>query len=159
MGKTSVDGPGGDMKLRVFLAGLAVALSFVLSGGNAYGQQRDPKADARSATYYGLPEFAHGSYLSSGRVLVTFNALPADGAYEVIGPISVYKRGYGGLATARQLLANRARELGANAVVEAGVWLAPAFPAKVAPHGAGIAVRVMHPDVLQSLMDDYSSWE
>lgn len=158
-GKTSVDGPGGDMKLRVFLAGLAVALTFALAGGNAYGQQRDPRADARSATYYGLPEFAHGSYISPGRVLMSFNALPGEGTYEVIGPINVYKRWYGGLSTARRILADRARELGANAVVETRVWLAPAFPAKLAPHGSGIAIRVDHPDVLQSLMGDGSSWE
>jgi hypothetical protein len=159
MGKTSGDGPGGDMKFRVFFAGLAVVLSFALSGGKAYGQQRDPKADARSATYYGLPEFAHGSYVSSGRVLLSFNGLPADSAYEVIGPISVYKRWYGGLSTARRMLADQARALGANAIVETRVWLAPAFPAKAAPHGSGIAIRVNHPDVLQSLMGDGSSWE
>jgi len=93
------------------------------------------------------------------KILVTFNALPAVGDYEVIGPISVYKRWFGGIGTAMRLLGEKARELGANAVVESSVWLAPAFPAQVAPHGKGIAVRINDPKILQALADASSTWE
>jgi hypothetical protein len=94
-----------------------------------------------------------------GKILVTFNALPAEGAFEVIGPISVHKRWFGGTTAAIPLLANKARELGANAVVETRIWLAPAFPANVAPHGSGIAVRINDPSLINKLADQSSYWE
>lgn len=95
----------------------------------------------------------------AGKVLVTFNQLPASGDFEVIGPISVYKRWFGGTGAAMQLLGQKAREIGANAVVESRVWLAPAFPAQVAPHGSGIAVRIRDAKILEALVDEASSWE
>jgi len=139
------------MKLRGLVGALAIVLSFVVFCCGAHGAVGEEQTAGGS--------YASTSDIQSGRVLVTFNALPPDGGYEVIGPISVYKRWFGGLATARRLLADRARELGANAVVESRLWLAPAFPAQVAPHGSGIAVRVTHPEVLQNLVDEASSWE
>jgi hypothetical protein len=95
----------------------------------------------------------------AGKVLVTFNQLPASGDYEIIGPISVFKRWFGGTGASMQLLGQKARELGANAVVESRVWLAPAFPAQVAPHGSGIAVRIRDIKILEALVDEASSWE
>lgn len=93
------------------------------------------------------------------RTLVTFNRLPATGDYEVIGPIEVYSRWFGSPRKAMTLLGEKARSMGANAVVEAGVWLAPAFPATVAPHGTGIAVRINDHQLLEKLADSSSTWE
>lgn len=95
----------------------------------------------------------------AGKVLVTFNQLPPIGTYEIVGPISVFKRWFGGTGAAMQLLGEKARELGANAVVDSHVWLAPAFPAQVAPHGSGMAIRVKDPKVLEALADESSTWE
>lgn len=95
----------------------------------------------------------------SDKILVTFNALPAAGNFEVLGPIYVFKRWFGGTGAAMSLLGEKARSMGANAVVESSVWLAPAFPAQVAPHGKGIAVRVNDPKLLQALADESSTWE
>lgn len=95
----------------------------------------------------------------AGKVLVTFNQLPPIGTYQIIGPISVFKRWFGGTGAAMQLLGEKARELGANAVVDSRVWLAPAFPAQVAPHGSGMAIRVKDPKVLEALADESSTWE
>lgn len=118
--------------------------------------------DHRTATY-GIPLSAHG--LASGltdplkRTLVTFNALPQAGDYEILGRVDVYSRFFGSTRTAMKLLAEKARAMGANAVVETGVWMAPAFPVPVAPHGTGIAVRVRDRELLQRLGDSTSHWE
>jgi hypothetical protein len=106
-----------------------------------------------------LPEWLSTRYARAGKVLVTFNKVPATIDYEVIGPVEIYSRWFGGFGTARGLLGEKARQMGANAVVETGLWLAPSFPVPVAPHARGIAVRI--PDIwdLERLADSASTWE
>ncbi|HXE39544.1 MAG TPA: hypothetical protein VN639_13815 [Azonexus sp.] len=140
------------MKSRVFLPSYVLALSLCFSTGQACAQAGQPESGAQAAAYPISPAQA-------GKVLVTFNGLPPEGSYELVGPISVFKRWFGGTGTAMRLLGERARELGANAVVSSSVWLAPAFPAQVAPHGKGIAIRVKDPQVLEALADQASTWE
>lgn len=155
------------MKSRVFLPSYGLALALCLLAGQACAQagqpEAGPQAPASLATDGPAPKAPDGagpvSPVQAGKVLVTFNALPPEGSYELVGPISVFKRWFGGTGTAMRLLGERARELGANAVVATSVWLAPAFPAQVAPHGKGIAIRVKDPRVLEMLADEASTWE
>lgn len=119
--------------------------------------------DNRTATY-GNPWLASGTKgptatTLNSRTLVTLNALPAEGDYEVIGRIEVYSRWFGSTRKAMTLLGEKARSMGANAVVEATIWQAPAFPATVAPHGTGIAVRINDHQLLEKLADSSSTWE
>lgn len=95
----------------------------------------------------------------NSKTLVTFNSLPAQGDFEVLGRIEVYSRWFGSTRKAMTLLGEKARSMGANAVVETGVWQAPAFLATVAPHGTGIAVRINDYQLLEKLADSSSTWE
>lgn len=118
--------------------------------------------DHRTATY-GNPwrGSTNGptAHTLNNKTLVTFNSLPAQGDFEVLGRIDVYSRWFGSTRKAMTMLGEKARSLGANAVVEAGVWQAPAFPATVAPHGTGIAVRIKDIQILEKLADSSSTWE
>jgi hypothetical protein len=84
-------------------------------------------------------------------VLLINSALPAGVAHDVIGRVDVFQRSYGGIGDAAKLLGNKGREVGANAIVEYRVWLAPAGFAAAAPHGTGIAVRVRDARRLEEL--------
>jgi uncharacterized protein YbjQ (UPF0145 family) len=95
----------------------------------------------------------------TGKVLILGGPLPADLRHEVVGHIGVFKRGFGGTGEAFHMLGDKARALGANAVIDARVWLAPAFPVNVAPHGRGIAVRVQDPTALEELGKTGGRWE
>lgn len=136
------------MKATGFARTLACFAAALLAANLAWAEP--PPPDKAAPTIIGE---------HAGKILVSFNQLPASGDFEIIGPISVYKRWFGGTGAAMQLLGQKARELGANAVVESRVWLAPAFPAQVAPHGSGIAVRIRDIKILEALVDDASSWE
>lgn len=118
--------------------------------------------DHRTATY-GNPwrgsTTGPGAHMLNNKTLVTFNSLPAQGNFEVLGRIEVYSRWFGSTRKAMTMLAEKARSLGANAVVETAVWQAPAFPATVAPHGTGIAVRIKDLQLLEKLADSSSTWE
>lgn len=137
---------------------LAAAASLTCAAASA----QSVLLDQRSATY-GNPW--HGSttgpsaHTLNTKTLVTFNSLPAQGDFEVLGRIDVYSRWFGSTRKAMTLLGEKARSMGANAVVEAGVWQAPAFPATVAPHGTGIAVRIKDLQLLEKLADSSSTWE
>lgn len=142
------------------LLGVCIATALMLFGTNASAQSI--LIDSRSATYGDpWPAGRKGptATILNTRTLVTFNSLPAEGDYEVIGRIEVYSRWFGTPRKAMALLGEKARSMGANAVVETGVWLAPAFPATVAPHGTGIAVRINDHQLLERLADSSSTWE
>lgn len=118
--------------------------------------------DHRTATY-GTPWHGNttgpSAHTLNTKTLVTFNSLPAQGDFEILGRIEVYSRWFGSNRKAMTMLSEKAKSMGANAVVEAGVWQAPAFPATAAPHGTGIAVRIKDIQLLEKLADSTSTWE
>jgi len=59
------------------------------------------------------------------KVFVTQQALPANIPYEVISQIEVGKVWYGGSDSVLVSMADRARELGANAVIQVRTWHQP----------------------------------
>ncbi|NTV71558.1 MAG: hypothetical protein HGA71_15605 [Azonexaceae bacterium] len=140
---------------------LALLIALTITGWPAGAQSI--LLDHRTATY-GNPWVTTGIQgASSGgvesRTLVTTNALPAEGDFKIIGPLNVHARWPGSTHKATKLLAEQAKSLGANAVVEARVWQDLAFPAGIAPHGSGIAVRIKDEELLRSLTNSASTWE
>jgi uncharacterized protein YbjQ (UPF0145 family) len=111
------------------------------------------------ATHNSTPPTPATAQPYTGKVLVLMEKIPKDVDHEVIGPISVYKRGYGGTGEAFRMLGDKGRAMGANAIVEARVTLAQAFPARLAPHGRGIAVHVKNPKQLEEIAATVGRWE
>jgi len=79
---------------------------------------------------------------SQERVFVTKQSLPTSVAFVRISTIDVGKVWYGSADGALVAMADRARELGANAIIETRTWHQPAGWAWSAPQGSGLAVRV-----------------
>jgi len=85
-------------------------------------------------------------YLShSNRVYVTSASLPATAKYEILGQVEVGKVWYGSSDNVLQSLADGARELGADAVVQVKTWHQPSGWAWAAPHGSGKAIKITEP--------------
>lgn len=72
-------------------------------------------------------------------VFVTEQTLPPD-SYEQVAVLDVTKVFYGTRAAAFQAMADMARELGADAVIEARAWFRPVGWALASPQGSGKAV-------------------
>ncbi|MGO9266829.1 MAG: hypothetical protein ACLQBA_18440 [Candidatus Binataceae bacterium] len=85
-----------------------------------------------------------------GRVLVTQQALPPDVEFTLIGTIDVGKVWYGSSSNVLSSMADRARELGANAVVQVRTWHQPSGFSWAAPHGSGQAVLIKDINALGS---------
>ncbi len=81
----------------------------------------------------------------SSRILVTSANLPATAKYEVLGQLEVGKVWYGSSRNVLQSLADGARNLGADAVVEVKTWRQPSGWSWAAPHGSGMAVKITEP--------------
>jgi hypothetical protein len=71
--------------------------------------------------------------------------------YEVIGIIDVGKIWYSGADGIRGEMAQRARALGADAVINAKQWRQPSGFAWAAPHGRGEAVKLLDKDKARAL--------
>ncbi len=84
------------------------------------------------------------------KVFVTEQALPADVEFDLIGTIDVGKVWYGSSQNVLTSMADRARELGANAVIQAKTWHQPSGFSWAAPHGSGQAVHLKDVNVLAS---------
>jgi len=85
------------------------------------------------------------------KVFVTEQSLPAGVAFEVISTIDVGKIWYGSSNNVLSSMAERARELGANAVIQVKTWHQPSGFSWAAPHGSGQAVRIADMEALKSL--------
>jgi hypothetical protein len=144
-----------------FLTRLCLMIALVVSGLPALAQSI--LIDPITATYGNpwitpLPKGKSASPLDA-KVLVTTSALPAEGEFETLGALYVQSRWPGSTSKARKLLAEQAKDMGANVVVESRVWQGLAFPAIVAPQGSGIAVRIKDHELIESLVGSGSSWE
>lgn len=142
-------GKGNTMAARILRPALAILL-LATSLGSATAQTYAPAFRSDSLGQQAL---------RGDKILVTKKSLPATGAYEVIESISVYSRWFGTKDDALRMLRERARDMGANAVVDSVTWLAPAFPATVAPHAMGTAVRIREIELLEAMADSTSTWE
>lgn len=74
-------------------------------------------------------------------IFITKETLPPD-SYEMVAQIEVGKVWYGSSRSVFKSLADRARELGADAVIEVKTWHQPSGWSWAAPHGSGTAVKI-----------------
>lgn len=81
----------------------------------------------------------------SNRVYVTGASLPTTVKYKVLAQLEVGKVWHGSSDNVFESLADAARELGADAVVEVETWHQPAGWSWAAPHGSGKAVKIIEP--------------
>jgi uncharacterized protein YbjQ (UPF0145 family) len=81
----------------------------------------------------------------NNRIYVTSANAPATAKYEVLGQVEVGKVWYGSSQDVLQSLADAARKLGADAVVEVQTWLQPSGWSWAAPHGSGKAIKITEP--------------
>ncbi|MDX2300228.1 MAG: hypothetical protein NW204_10930 [Xanthomonadaceae bacterium] len=81
----------------------------------------------------------------SNRIYVTRAALPPTAKYEVLGDLEVGKVWYGSSGKVLVSLADGARKLGADAVVEVKTWHQPSGWSWAAPHGSGKAIKITEP--------------
>jgi hypothetical protein len=86
------------------------------------------------------PESQHAP--TTEQIFITAQSLPPSVEYERISQIDYGKAWYGDSTDAYAAMAKRARELGANAVIEARTWYQPSGFSWAAPHGTGLAVRI-----------------
>lgn len=75
-------------------------------------------------------------------VFVTKASLPAD-TFEAIADLEESKGWYGSTDNTQQALADRARELGADAVLNMKSWHAPSAGAWASPYSSGKAVKLL----------------
>ena len=94
----------------------------------------------------GTPPISETKYAPHNNpVLVTKASLPTSAKYEVIEQLRVGKRWYGSSKDVYQSMADGAREIGADAVIEVKIWYQPSGFSWSAPHGSGKAIKIMDP--------------
>lgn len=81
----------------------------------------------------------------NNRIFVTSASLPETAKYELVAQLEVGKVWYGSSEDVLESLADSARHLGADAVVEVKTWHQPAGWSWSAPHGSGKAVKILEP--------------
>jgi hypothetical protein len=80
----------------------------------------------------------------NNKVLFVDNTLPLNVKYDVLGEINIGKVWYGGGDALLDEMADKARALGADAVIEVGTWKQPSGFAWAAPHATGKAVKLLN---------------
>jgi hypothetical protein len=78
----------------------------------------------------------------SDKVFITKQPLPSTVTYQPISTIDVGKVWYGSSESVYTSMADRARQLGANAVIQVKTWHQPSGYSWSAPHGSGQAVHI-----------------
>ena len=79
-------------------------------------------------------------------IYVTTASLPGAVEYEVLAILEVGKIWYGSSKNILQSLADGARKVGADAVVDVKTWHQPSGFSWAAPHGSGKAIKVIKSD-------------
>jgi|SRR5680860_307183 len=93
---------------------------------------------------------------TSGPIFITQSALPSEIEYEIVGQVKANARkGYDNVESLYPLLAEEARKIGANAVINAyGGRTVSAF-SWASPYTGGTAVKVKNTDALKSLNGNF----
>ncbi len=79
----------------------------------------------------------------SNKVLLTSQNLPESAKFEVLEQIEVGKIWYGSSKKVALSLAERARVIGADAVIDYKTWTQPSGFSWFAPHGSGSAIKIL----------------
>lgn len=123
------------MKAKVFVSTLVIAIG--LSGCSAHSP-----FIAKDTDEVHLQQGAKKYPSHSNQVYVTSGPLPDTAQYETLATLEVGKVWYGSSENVLQSLADGARELGADAVIEVDTWHQPSGWSWAAPHGSGKAVKI-----------------
>jgi hypothetical protein len=147
-----MDTQGGDFvnRFQELAACGSVLIGAVLAGGCA---AHSPMIVKNTTDTHPVSQSRYPAH--HDKVFVTQQPLPSGVAAEELARIDVGKIWYGSSKNVEISMADRARELGANAVVQVKTWHQPSGFSWAAPHGSGVAVRV-DPKVLESLS---GSWK
>lgn len=113
-----------------------VALLFGCSAHNPFIAKNTTDTEIISQTKY-APH--------NNPIYVTEASLPANAKYEVMAQLEVGKIWYGSSGDVLQSLADGARKIGADAVIEVKTWHQPSGWSWAAPHGSGKAIKVTEP--------------
>ncbi|MDX1380236.1 MAG: hypothetical protein R3233_03905 [Xanthomonadales bacterium] len=116
-----------------------LVIAMLIMGAVAGCSTHQPFIVAHRADVTNLQAGPAGPHDRPVRIIET--DLPGHVAYERIADVDVARAWYASRDAARVQLAEAARELGADAVVDARVWLQPSGFAWAAPHARGVAVR------------------
>jgi hypothetical protein len=108
----------------------------------AFGCAQDNAMTANSdrVIFTGAPDVSRPS--RGGKVFLTEDAVPSRGGYKVLGEIKVVRIWDAGYSPIYQEMANKALEIGADAVVEITTWRMPSSGSFAAPQGNGKAIKV-----------------
>ena len=79
----------------------------------------------------------------SNKVLVTSETIPESEKIEVLETIEVGKVSYGSSKDVASSLAERARAIGADAIIDYKTWKQPSGFSWFAPHGSGKAIKIL----------------
>ena len=78
------------------------------------------------------------------RIFISKGELPPEVKYEVLEQIEIGKVWYGSKGNIQESMANRARQIGADAIVNFNSWYQPSGWSWAAPHGSGKAVKIQN---------------
>lgn len=118
----------------------AIIITLVLAGCSAH----NPFIIKNTDEVQNISEHTYPPH--SKPVYVTEYKIPATVQYETLGKIEVGKVWYGSSDNVLQSMADRAREIGADGVVEIRTWFQPSGWSWSAPHGSGTAIKLKNPD-------------
>lgn len=132
----------GNMKHKTIVFYILwITIVILISGCSAHNpfiitntSQTIPVSDAK------YPPHSEKVYISSESI--------SAGNYDVIGFIEVGKIWYGSSSNILLSMAERARELGADAVIEVKTWHQPSGFSWAAPHGSGRAIKFKNKAVI-----------
>lgn len=124
----------GEMKMKkaIILAGI-----LLLAGCSAHS----PFIAKNTADVTAVSKNRYPAH--SNKVLLTPQALPESAKFEVLEKIEVGKVWYGSSKKVAFSLAERARAIGADAVVDYKTWNQPSGFSWFAPHGSGSAIKIL----------------
>jgi hypothetical protein len=128
------DSAGLDMKVKATYSLIAILFCFpACSAHSPFIVTNTTQSSAISQNKYS----AHND-----RVFITVQSLPSSVEFDLISNIDVGRIWYGSSQNIYTSMADRARELGANAIIQAKTWHQPSGFSWAAPHGSGQAVRM-----------------
>ena len=127
---------GDDMKI-IAKAAFSLALAFSLANCSSPSQESKAPVPAAQAT-------------SDSKVFVTEQSLPPE-SYTFIADIEIGSNVRFGYGDANKELAEKARQMGADAVINAETKYYPSAFSWAAPHGKGKAVKLKSKNVVDNI--------
>jgi hypothetical protein len=120
-------------------------MAIVLLGGWPVAQAQETQPEETPAPAPTQPN------VNADRICLTEQDLPANTPHVILGAIDKSKVSYGSKDSLYPDMAEEAREMGANAVIQVDDFLAPSWFGWATPHLKGKAVKLDDPSILNSM--------